>query len=201
MIDERRLEVRELGHAVARELASLTDGAWSADAEIRYRGLDLYGPNGERIAILTDNRPGRVEIYGVHDLAAARQASPRLESPTITVAMNRGAATVAREIVRRVLPTYRDEMARGKAALAAHRDAIGRRDAVMESLVSRMDNPSRPSHWQSDHKAAAMFGTFGKDGPRGEVITNSDGSRMHLEVNNVDPGLARELLDVIRKHS
>jgi hypothetical protein len=123
-------ELVELTKAIAKELGN----AWTfKPMDEPYPTQYITGPNEAELAIRIEtygSRKGRIEVHGNFHIGHNREfidvrewnhsTSERCKLPEISVAGNRGAAAIAKEITRRFLPEY----------LPLLQKAIDKRDAA-----------------------------------------------------------------------
>lgn len=106
MSTEESTITQQLAGFIADELGD----AWRIDTSddfAGHRSTYLDGPDGARLSISLDWRNAdRVKVYGVYP----RHEKYGVEHHEIGVGRDRGPAVIAREITRRLLPTYLAEL-------------------------------------------------------------------------------------------
>jgi hypothetical protein len=141
-------------------------------------GAQLGGTDGEPGYFAHEpwNRHGRVEVTGIYP-ASERSSRTR---PSITAALDRGAAAVAGDIRRRLEPAYLAELAETNA----WNERAARDDWAREQVAARIealfpDATYRIDHRQSKSRTEVHVGSFGAGGgvrlfSRGEDVQFED---------------------------
>lgn len=133
-------EIRDLSRRIAEALRISTGDPWSstppADDEhgIHYEHATISGPEAQRLHIRRGHPANRLEIYG--DFADARDYRARGESHEITVSAERRPVDIAKDIARRLLPSYAASLAKARAAQAAWEAKKARQDALAAELCA-----------------------------------------------------------------
>jgi hypothetical protein len=138
-------QLRQLAAQVARHLG---DG-WQPDTKANTdwgHGAHLRqgdAPDAPRLSLADENwrasSKGRIRIDG--SWPPDRHPYPYgLDPPSISVAASRGAETIAAEIHRRLLPAYRE----GLAKVIANNDQDRRDNAAMHAAAERLADTLRP---------------------------------------------------------
>lgn len=151
-------------HAITHQMAGLVatelDG-WTVDTSEdfrEHRGAYLDGPNGARLFLSLDWRNSdRVEVSGIFP----RHSCYEVKRTEIGVSRDRGPAVIAREITRRLLPTYLTELARVQASndervvMRARRQEMAKTFAAIVggTVDEEKDDDTRTRvRWYSDFK-------------------------------------------------
>ncbi|KFG71466.1 hypothetical protein [Streptomyces mutabilis] len=199
------------GVAAAFNARDIEGGGWTHTIQPAYWGNVTVGHrDGMRFSFRHDGRSrkgaaGRrlqVETGYPHGYCGWR-AEP------ITVSMDRAPAAIAADVLRRLMPAYKDTLLEGLAE--AHRSEAQRRaraelNGLIEQIVPGIhgvggarpgDVPDRnTSFWSGrDHvpegQVALPVG--------GRVTLNRDASEVEVTFSHVPPALALELLDYLRR--
>ena len=152
---------------LARAVAALLGDGWSVRAKDPDDAWAAYLDHPERGSIFVRRhwRDGRrVYIAG----SAAPQHPKQtdllhdLELGDITVAIDRGAEAVAKEITRRLLPTYEPALADFRRRVAEATAAESARDAVLGRVASTLGETPRGGavHWSSAQSPSDARATF-----------------------------------------
>lgn len=181
--------------ATTREITRQTAGLVAAELGFtvdtnpdvaEHRGVYLDGPDGERLFVALDWRNAdRVEISGTfppNDVYG-------LTRPEIGVSRDRGPAVIAREITRRLLPGYREQLAQ-VAEANARRDAA--RTARNAAAARIRDITGGRSH--DDTTRSTIHLPVLDDRGYGEVTLNHDGSKAEITLRSVPVEVAERLL-------
>ncbi len=136
-IDEGWRQAAEL-RALATEVAGLI--GYTVDPPITdadYRdAVRLHGPDSAALAIARQqNNPLRVAVHAAYPQGTS-QVAYHLPDHDITVAIGRGAAAIARQIQRRLLPGYLTDLTTAAQALRQRDDAAQAREKVAAELVA-----------------------------------------------------------------
>lgn len=110
-----------------------TDPGWDEHHGRQLIGPEVAGHPAQLFFYSPWNRSGRIAIHGCYprDAALRSRAAVRVE---ITVSRERGPAVIAREIIRRLLPTYLGALNAVAVALAAEDAAMQARREVASRL-------------------------------------------------------------------
>ncbi|MBA3470282.1 MAG: hypothetical protein H0T53_11640 [Herpetosiphonaceae bacterium] len=132
-------EIRDLSRRVAEALRISTGDQWSytphaAADHSMYEHAMISGPDAQRLHIRRGHPTNRLQIYG--DFAAARDYRARGERHEITVSAERRPADIARDIARRLLPSYVTSLAKARAAQAAWEAKQARQEALAAELCA-----------------------------------------------------------------
>ncbi len=136
-IDEGRRQAAEL-RTLATQVAGLIGYTVDPPATDGYYrdAVRLHGPDGAALAIARQrHNPLRVTVHGTYPQRTS-QVAYHLPSHDITVAISRGAAVIAREIQRRLLPGYLTDLTTAVQALRQRDDAAQAREKVAAELVA-----------------------------------------------------------------
>ncbi len=193
---------------LTREIARYLDG-WTATppsrddlknrAYLSHRcGWQLYLIEGGSDGFCRDKR--RIKISGQHRRewhGLIRPATPR-----ITVAKNRGPATIAREITRRLLPDYKkfyDNLQAAQQQREADRaEEISALNLIAETAHGRIPDPQHlHANNYGSGGASVHFGRYNEHSwPHGRVERFYNG-RMDMHLDDLLPGEAAAVLECL----
>jgi len=179
--------VTNLPILAAQVAAELGDG-WSVDTshETNSRAVAIVGPDSARIVLLVDwRKPERTNVTsdlpsGSYKVMASDDY--KAGNVDISVATDRGAAVIAREITRRVLPVYTPILAKAQAAINRDNDAEANRAALVKRIgeeyglsfgTDRDRGRSTASDWRTHPNLTVSLELTG-DGNRGELTLRGD---------------------------
>lgn len=137
-----RLPREEMSALTANIAVSLGDG-WSGVVDDYAWSATLSGPDGAAVWLSPGDDGAKLEIHGNYPDNDAYD----VKHVRIGVSVSRGAATIAREITRRVLPEYLTELSRiqahiaDRAAMKAKRRAFA--DELAEPIGARVEETDR----------------------------------------------------------
>ncbi len=171
-------------HALATEVASTLGYTVDNDSTFDgYRGIYLDGPDGERLFFAPDWRnEKRLEVSGVYPREANNVI--RVAHLNIGVGRDRGAAVIAREVTRRLLPTYTAELTRVREAVAAHGAAAAKRREAAVRIQEAF--PAGQASWREDEVSVRTTNTGGW----GNIRVNHAADTVSLDLHNVPTDLA-----------
>lgn len=181
-------EIRHLAADVAAELPG-----WSFFPDENYdMGAKLSGPDGQGIRMFKEMwNSERLMITGVYppgshpfDLGSC---------PRISVSPSRGAAAIARDISRRLLPGYVALLAGVNAAMAEHEVARDARRAVLTKAMAIIGRGCSPDAEEREISLYGLAGGYGNlrlnhHGDSGEITIRGISSDMILTVLRVLAG-------------
>jgi hypothetical protein len=156
--DERAALVVVL-EAKGREVAALLGSDWTMrlheNEEIRREGLVyLCGPGGQRISLNVRlyESPVRIEVYGDYatgpDYLGLRGIKSN-QRPSITVALDRSAASIAKDIKARFLPEYTALFLEVGRIVFAHQSAWDLKMGVTDRLCAMAGGKRNgPHEWR-----------------------------------------------------
>lgn len=182
-------EQKDILRQTAAFVAEALGEGWRVDTNDDYTWqVCVFGPSEERLSFSNALRATvnltRVKVSGMyHHLAKQHNDYPRdLKHADITVALDRGPAKIAREIERRLLPTYYAEIERVKASAAEARMA----EAAQSSAETRL----------------SVFGSRGYlslPGPGyGNWSVSYGGETASLELRGLPIDLAEKVLQLVK---
>lgn len=165
------------GRTIARQTAGLVvpelGEGWTVDTSdtwAEYRGTYIDGPDGARLFLsLSWRDSSRLVIDGNYPREAHDVTYPRLEQVEITVSRDRGPAVIAREITRRLLPKYLEELTRARAAIARNDDYNARTLATAEKIAAEI-----PGATVSQDKNGTQVSLPYRSGGYGAMRVSSD---------------------------
>lgn len=183
MTDDRAL-LAATAESVAEALEGFSvDTSWDNSWNV-----PLNGPNGARIFLSLDR--GRVEVGGAYP-DGYYQALGSQERHEITVALSRGPVTIAREIVRRLLPGYLATLAEVQEKMRLDQEAKDMRQVAAERLAEVLSIPGvhlrdGELSWFSDTPAGY-----------GSARVNYGGGTAAIEARSVTLEVAERILCVL----
>ncbi|SEE48278.1 hypothetical protein [Jiangella alba] len=190
------ITVNEMAAEVAAELSALTGVTWSVELDRHgWSSPDcawLLAPDDQELSIRANGHrlTGRAVIRGVLPDGAREVA--RVDSRGITVTLGRGARAIAREIHRRLLPTYLPSLAEVREALRRWDEARDRAHAVLAELAPLLGL----THERHDRHDRA-FVTLHGDGFHGFVEVGHSGTPVKLEFTGLSVEIARAMLTAL----
>jgi hypothetical protein len=203
-------------HDFAAEIAGHMDG-WNYDAEANkgydgdlMPGASLAGPGGRALFLRLDDHKGRVEVSGKWptDKGAYRSARDWYaidygqSEPRISASASRGAAAVARDIERRLLPDIEPIWQKVQERIEeqnAYRARVAERceflsdglDYVKENLRAA-DDPDRGDY---DLGSISKLGWYGDM----QVTGGEDGNCVAISLHSLTVEQARAVLEALKK--
>jgi hypothetical protein len=196
-------QLRQLAAQVARHLGdgwqpdSKANSDWGHGAHLR-QGTD---PDAPRLSLADEDwrasSKGRIRIDG--SWPPDRHPYPYgVDPPSISVAAARGAETIAAEIRRRLLPVYRE----GLAKVIANNDQDRRDAAAMHAAAERLADTLRPfadKVWVRDWANTTSVEVHGSlDGIGGHCTAgakvNHKGTEVAVELRNLPVDVAVQVL-------
>jgi hypothetical protein len=159
---EKTLKTQRISAAIA---ASLSTGGELWEAEVQsgeyatYNYARLLGRDGEVLYLSFDYHRHKLTVSGSYgQLPDGRVWIPRdanVVEATATMSMDREPAQLARDITRRVLPTYRENRQLYKARVESmteyHAAALSFKDALVTAADGRMYFRADRGHDKSEH--------------------------------------------------
>lgn len=120
------------------------------------------------------------------------------EYPQITVSQNREAASIARDIERRLIPIYIDLYTQTKAAINKHEESLKWCDNI-EGLFTQLLNGQPPYNGRTQQRRETRrricFGDYRASSGSGELtLSQYDGGRVDISIGNLSPDLAIKLM-------
>jgi len=180
-------------HDLAREVAGHLGPDWSAeDPGDDYPGAYLNGPDQARLYLRGIwNDATRVQVAGGYP-----QNHQRPAAHSITVALSRGAAAIAREITRRLLPDY---LATLKGVIAEnHRDQqAAERRAHNAGELAKLLPGAKVDHDPSTASYKTSIRWYDRDNGRGygDLHLSYDGQGVsELEIRSISVETAERVL-------
>lgn len=182
---------------LAREIAPLLGDGWAYDAtrEDFTWAAFIDGPNGERLQLAAPmyDAPGKVTIHanlpdGSRDVLRYDE-NGRHE---IGVSESRGAQVIAREITRRLLPSYLEQLADVQARISRKNHAAEVRADVVANLARafRGSVASNPDELRFGHGSRDYYGS---------VTVRHDATAVDLEMHGVSVDIARKIAALLAK--
>jgi len=187
---ERRLA--ELASLVAKALS----GGWKREKRddcgelTHYRGL-VHGD--ERVGLYLSYPFGRLNISGrLNQVRDSRGNNPCLrgeENPRITVSLDKTPEQIARDIERRVLPGYRDALAKANEIVRERNDNFARTAASVAAIAKSVGAAAE----DVDARGRVSFSSS-KRLPNVEGAAKCDGERVSLSLSDLTVGEAASML-------
>lgn len=181
--------IRQTAGVIAPVLSAITEQAWTVDTSERFadhRGVYLDGPDGARLFLRFDGSYERFMVSSVWPEGAYRKI-PRLTHHQISVSRDRGPDVLAREIARRLLPTYVADLADVTARVKAHADSAAADARLAEELADTVQIGRRDSDGR-------VTWSFGDERGYGVADVWHGGTKVALEFRSVSPDVARRVL-------
>lgn len=185
---------------LAQEVAPLLGEGWAYDTtrdDYTWAAF-IDGPNGARLMIAAPAytpAPAKLEINallpdGSRDVLRYNE-NGRHE---IGVSESRGAQVIAREITRRLLPAYLEQLADVQTRITKQQHAAATRAEVVQSLAlafrgSVASNGHRPDEARFGHGSRDYYGS---------VTVRHDATKVDLEMRGVSVDIARLIADVLK---
>lgn len=183
--------LRTLATEVASELGFTVD---NDPTFAEHRGVYLDGPDHVRIILAADWRnDGRLEISGVYPREAYNVT--RTEQFEIGVSQDRGAAVIAREVKRRLLPKYAPEARRVAEAIAQAEDYAHKRRCVAVRLQEAF--PAGSASWRDDTVRVHTH----NGGGWGDIRVMHAADMVQMDLHNVPTDLAIKIGELMRAWS
>jgi hypothetical protein len=182
---------REIAPTLAADVAAGLGLGWVADPEVTDWQAWVCGPDGQRLLLSPpDNRecPQRVQVQTCFPWSSGSYHRS-VESRHITCALARGAEDVARDIARRLLPGYLEELAEDRRR-AERVEADENRRQVMLLRYERLV----PRSQIIEHSQSVYLGM--KEG-HGEVRPSHDGYRATVKLEVIPMDLAEQILHTL----
>lgn len=187
---------------LAREIAPALGDGWTVDDDREPYDWAAFinGPNGATVRIGVDRygspESGKVECYaflpnGSRDVLRYDENGRHV----INVSESRGAAVIAREIARRLLPAYLEQLADVNGRIARQNAAATLRAETIESLArdfkgSVASNGHKPNEARFGHGSRDYYGS---------VEIRHDSKSVDLEIHGLPVDLARKIAAILRK--
>jgi hypothetical protein len=171
---------------LAAEVAGELGDGWSVDPHWNANGSMLDHTDSRRLHICTSrwpqNRAGRVIISGVLPYRPGSYIEPGSHKE-ITVAAERGAAVIAREINRRLMPEYIEALSKIRARNAGE-DAAFASQSALAVKVRSIFGLAEPelNDWQLEQVKRNGHSIGLHEFGYGSVRPNYDGTDAKLEV-------------------
>jgi chorismate mutase len=181
------IDVAALSREIATELQMTAEPGPSAD------GSEAWLTRGQEQLRICASRasPGRVTIIGI--FPPSRHRSRAMIRARITVNASRGAAVVAREVTRRLLPAYRDLLADVQARNAADAADAAARNAVA-AAISATFPPGPGSQITAYQTPGCCVLHVNAACGWGHVRICGDGTIVHLKLSDVPAAAALPML-------
>lgn len=183
--------VRGLARQVADQLGWTVDGDWDCYGAVIANGgmgLHLQEPHG---------RPGYVKVVGRYPPTS--YYFRRGERDSIGVRADRGPQVIAREIRRRLLPTYVATLAKVREHEAEEAaDAAAR--SRFAGYVTGLFPPGAvcmPGHCQSKTRTEVLIRGRGDDVSGGWVKSSGDGQTVDLDLDRIPAAVALRMLEAL----
>lgn len=161
---EDRLDaLRKSLPALGRDVALALGKGWSVSQAESWR-VDLSGPNGLILSIHAEHGlPDHVVIYGVFPRSVADSGAyvGNIKRGEIKVRADRGAATIAKEIMRRLMPVYVPALAEALKRTDERLDDAATRDAVAAEIAALMRAPAAARYRHGDGPGASVYVSHG----------------------------------------
>lgn len=183
-------EFGELGSEIAGHMSALNLVVWTWQPGEQPREGRLAASGGVALSLdlWLDRDRWRITIQGQYPAAAISE-----ELPTeITVAAGRGSRAIAREIVRRLLPRFRAQLADAKSAFDREQLATERRHALMIRFAALAGRPSTHRGASSEVSLYDLPGSI-----YGTVSASHDAGTVTIAAHNVPAEVGLRMVDVL----
>lgn len=139
----RNCEISMRMPMLAREVAAALGDEWSSEAgDYEDRDAFLIGPEGARILMDTNvwrrSEQGRIVLRGITPHGLHEHAPIRDHTTAISVSQTKDATQIARDVQRRLLPSYRAYLAAALANKNHHEARDAARAALAAELATRL---------------------------------------------------------------
>jgi hypothetical protein len=145
------------------------------------------------------NKKDRLDITGIypqetHNLWLDRDEYP---APNITVAEDRGAKAIAKEIERRFLPDYRKRLAHIQQRLQDKAGARQTRETIAEQLAAILHKGADPRIVRNDESTTIDYSLLNEGGGYGDLYLSGDGRSLNLKLSSVPASLAEAICQLV----
>lgn len=202
--NEKQQTANKITRNVAAHLRAMDEQLWQTQ-DCEMRGTRLFDGNGREIYLRIDSyqNPNRVEVSGSYPASEDGtrywpsdiwEDGEKLAGPEITVATDRGAEVIAREILRRFYPRYIEIWVQLFRRAAARNKAQRRGREIGDLMQGALGADRMDDNGQSGYRY--------DDGPRAEfkVWGSADDPHVDLELKNLPPSLAGKIANLYRDH-
>ncbi len=195
------LKLATLVHDVANAMNARGESWVLADGEAkRGFGVDMRSRDGEIVNFQLDKGlPVRLLIEGCDPLSMHTTGKP------IHVTTSRPLPVIAREIANRLLPGYREELAKRRNREAKARAAFEARTAAVNAAEALFGQPSDFGEFDPARYGAYRYKTEARlaeqRGQYGRVTATGDGLLLDLELSNVPAEVVMRMLAVLAEHN
>lgn len=177
-------EDRASGRSLAAEVAPLLNGEWRDRSNPDYAGGSITRDDGAELFLRIEG--GRLTISGQYPVGWYQKGG-RTEHFNIGVSPGRGAAVIAREIERRLLPDYLPEFARVVQAIAEHDRQEAARDDVAGRLAKVVNTSARDGEFTLYRLPGNVYGN---------IRVGYGGDRVRVEISGLTPDQAEAVLRI-----
>jgi hypothetical protein len=182
-------------HQLAHHVADHLGNGWQVDPDHAAHDAYLTRPDGGYLHLHAI--PGQPARIGVMDTYPPSDYHHRAdERPHITVRADRGPAILAREITRRLLPTYENALAAVHAHLAKQASDTTTRIAVAARLAAHLPGADI-QHDDRHHRALIHWYSGNRDTGRGRIELDQDATTTSLTLYDIPTHLAEQMLATI----
>lgn len=189
------IEEREIIRQSAGMIASALGEGWTvnADPDRSTWNVEIDGPDDERLYLSKGNKAPcdsvtRLCISGGYGhLAEYAQMPYQLQRAEITVSRDRGPEVIAKEIRRRLFPTYHAEMSRIREAVDRSTNAAKLRGELAARLGGR-----EISHSSSESRTVVSV-------PGGSITINYEATGCSVDLYSCPVDVAVLLAEALRK--
>lgn len=180
---------KQTARQIAREVAPLLGEGWVFD-DRDSAGASIAGPDdAELFFYLGYGSKGKVTISSSYPNGTYQKVW-KYDRFEIGVSVSRGAAVIAKEIQRRLLPDYLPELARVRQAIADHDAAEARRDSVAEVLGKIVGSEARGGEIRLYHSG----------GYHGAINVGHGGDNVRIELGGLSSEQAELILSALVAH-
>lgn len=187
---------------LAREIAAELGTGWTAVELSSGDRATMIGPDGESLTV-TDQRglgagPGQVTVWG--DLTGELKEYDN-GADRINVGISRGAAVIARDIARRLLPGHRATLADARVAHAKSEKAAAAQTATRDALIAAL--PTLYQAWDANRRTRTMPNeltmpvTHSDVRGYGHLRLSHDGSTVTLNIHSMPAAVAIKVMETL----
>ncbi|WP_190821996.1 hypothetical protein [Saccharopolyspora pogona] len=169
-------------HALAQEIAKELGDTWKPEIGAWGRNRDAFLTAGNDKRLHIGPASHRKSDEGKLCVAGRLDAFPNgkgyQEQHEINVSLSKGAARIARDIERRLLPEYLPALDAAKERQREHDEQESLREALIQDLIATLGGNARRVSWGND---SVTYGSFG-DPVRADVRILSETVEFKVEI-------------------
>jgi hypothetical protein len=192
---EQQTSLQDLAQQIATELICLRNEVWAVGSSQNLEhSASVIRTDGATVSLFVDGRHNaRIEISGKCVRDCQGQYHPydfHKKVPRISVAHNRGAMVIAKEIERRFLPDYLPLFALGKEQATQHDAAY----EAMRTLTKCLADCAGCTVSSAEQDRFSLYQGYHK--PSFDVQVGWHGD-VTIKLENIAPELARQIMDLV----